>query len=82
MMFYFRFLHFDLEPSHGCWYDFLEVFDGNETSPSLGKFCGEGVKNIKSTGSELTLRYESNHRETWKGFAAYYYSTYGKWSRF
>lgn len=74
-----RFIHFDVVHTHGCWADYLMIYDGNDTSSNnyLGRFCGEGVKNIKSTSGDLVLKFGTDSMYTAKGFTAYYYNTYG-----
>lgn len=39
-----RFLTFELEPENDCTYDFVEIYDGDESSNHLyGRYCGNNV---------------------------------------
>ena len=50
---------FDIEYSQTCTWDYIEVFDGPDTtSSSMGRYCGKQAPYIvRSTGRSLTLSY-------------------------
>ncbi|GIY55955.1 tolloid-like protein 1 [Caerostris extrusa] len=65
-----HFQSFDLEPEQDCAYDYVQVFDGFETSPSLGKFCGNKIPpDMTSSGFRLLIRFQSDDSISGKGFA-------------
>jgi len=75
-----QFSAFDVEAGSGsvCDYDYLEIFDGpNTTAPSLGKFCNTtgspGL--ISSTGNSLTLKWHSDGGTINPGFRAVWQCT-------
>ncbi|XP_055944726.1 cubilin-like isoform X2 [Argiope bruennichi] len=72
-----KFSHFDLELNYKCWQDYLEIRDGLDTGPLIGKICGNSTTIIKSTGSLLTLKLHMSSPRTEKGFTAFYHTTYG-----
>ena len=53
-------------------YDFLEIYDGKDTSVNkIGKYGGETIPNdITSSGNQLYLHFESDSSGNYKGFAA------------
>lgn len=57
-----------------CTFDYLELFDGNDTmtSPSLGKFCGYKFTPISSTQRFLTLQFVTDYSIQLSGFKLYY----------
>ncbi|XP_054716859.1 tolloid-like protein 1 [Uloborus diversus] len=68
-----RFRGFDLEPEQDCAYDFVQVLDGFETSPALGKFCGSKIPpELTSSGFRLLIRFQSDDSISGKGFALDY----------
>ncbi|XP_052280124.1 tolloid-like protein 1 [Dreissena polymorpha] len=60
--------------SGGCWYDYLELFDGNTTrhSHSLGEFCGDSFAPISSTQRFLTLNFVTDSSSVYRGFELFY----------
>nr|BAD90725.1 mannose-binding lectin-associated serine protease 1 [Eptatretus burgeri] len=75
-----KFLHFDLEPSHLCEYDAIELLDGQHI---LGTFCGKydtdtervpGSQPILAPGNILTIKFRSDYsnEEDFTGFVALY----------
>lgn len=69
-----NFTEFNIEPGDAgyCNYDYLEIFDGpNTSSTSLGQFCNTNGNpgTITSTGSSITIRFHSDQGLTFSGFA-------------
>ncbi len=67
--------NFDVEAGSGsyCNYDYLEIFDGNDTTAtSLGKFCNTiGVPSVfTSSGTDFTVKFISDNATTKSGFVA------------
>ncbi|KAL8619132.1 hypothetical protein ACOMHN_019404 [Nucella lapillus] len=57
----------DIEPSAGCIYDALTIFDGadDRTSQFLGSFCGHSPPSpVQSSGPSLFLRFSSDSATT------------------
>lgn len=49
---------FEVEEEADCGYDYLELFDGHDTSAlRLGRFCGSGVCNLVIVAVSRTLGY-------------------------
>ena len=79
-----RNLNFQIEPSEGCEYDYVEVRDGgDESSPLLKKACGSQrpPNSIQSTGNQMFVKFHADdiEIEEWqgrKGFKAVYYRTH------
>lgn len=68
-----RFESFELEQEQDCAYDFVQVLDGFESSPSLGKFCGNKIPaELTSRGFRLLIRFQSDDTITGKGFSIGY----------
>ena len=63
-------MHFNLEPSPSCDYDWLEIRDGpSVNSDILSKFCGSTIPHqIASTGNSLTLIFHTDFDLTLSGF--------------
>ena len=60
-----------MESDNGCFFDALEVFDGNSTDANnrLAKLCGNQLPNpIVSTSHELLIRFRSDESVTKRGF--------------
>ena len=55
-----------------CPWDYVEIRDGGDvTSTKLGKFCGNTKPNdIKSTGNQLFVKFQSDNTGQYKGFSA------------
>ncbi|XP_031559878.1 tolloid-like protein 1 [Actinia tenebrosa] len=71
-----RFVAFDIEAHEQCDYDYLQLFNGPDTSsPSLGKFCGKTIpSDIKSNSSYLTLKFNSDTSINKPGFYITFFS--------
>lgn len=69
---------FELEKDKKCFYDYVQIFDGNSTKANvlLPRTCGTGGVNrtIKSTGTTMAVLFRSDSSENYKGFTA----TWGK----
>ena len=74
-----EFFDFQLEKSTSCQYDFVLVMDGPPSSPTaLGKFCGNGSKNlVDSVSNTMTVLFKSDTTKTKRGFQAYWYALPG-----
>ncbi|GFU30258.1 cubilin [Trichonephila clavipes] len=63
-----------------CWQDYVEILDGPEDGPSLGKICGTSHILVKSSGNILTVKlrmgFQTNPAYD-KGITATYRMTYG-----
>ncbi|GCC24748.1 hypothetical protein chiPu_0003150 [Chiloscyllium punctatum] len=68
---------FEVEVEADCGYDFIELFDGFDTTASrLGQFCGSGPpEEIYSTGNAILLHFHSDDTINKKGFHIRYTST-------
>ncbi|XP_021367069.1 uncharacterized protein LOC110459233 [Mizuhopecten yessoensis] len=64
----------DIEPSLGCWYDSLQIFDGsNSGEDSLGTFCGTSSDNtVTSSGREMYVVFQSDGSLQMRGFKLIY----------
>jgi len=70
-----NFISFDVEPGDNgtCNYDYLEIFNGTNTSaPSLGRFCNltGSPGTINSTGGSITILLHSDEGLNLAGFEA------------
>ena len=80
MFFQLRFTSFDIEPSHECVYDYVEIRDGiSSVSPIIGRYCG-GRSNkpprlIESSGPDIHVTFRSDISATFDGFYAEYASS-------
>ena len=67
---------FNLEPSHNCSSDYVEVFDGmGSDGPSLGRFCGNTLPPTVETTTNfghMFIRFVSNGVGQYPGFKASY----------
>ncbi|KAJ8980749.1 hypothetical protein NQ317_013754 [Molorchus minor] len=68
------FLTFDVEDEKDCAYDYVEIFNGMDSSgPSYGKFCGNKKPfDIISTHQALLIRFKSDGTIVTKGFSLVY----------
>ncbi|MBN3293694.1 TLL2 protein, partial [Polypterus senegalus] len=68
---------FEIEEESDCGYDFMEIYDGYDSSaPRLGRFCGSGPpEEIYSAGDSIMIRFHSDDTINKKGFHARYTST-------
>ncbi|KAJ7371369.1 hypothetical protein OS493_025831 [Desmophyllum pertusum] len=65
------FVDFEVEPSHNCEYDSLEVYNGQtqESANQVAKLCGNQLPDpIVSRGPQLFLRFHSDFSVGFKGF--------------
>ncbi|XP_077342423.1 adhesion G-protein coupled receptor G6 isoform X7 [Lithobates pipiens] len=64
------FLDFDIEEAQNCMYDYVSIYNGENTS----KFCGITAKGLtfNSTGNEMTIGFVSDFSIQKKGFKAIY----------
>ncbi|XP_053268342.1 cubilin [Pleuronectes platessa] len=74
-----KFNTFHLEASSSCRYDFLAVFDGQDTlSPLLGKFCGAVLPpNLRSSTNQLFIVFRTDASLNGIGWRATYSETLG-----
>ncbi|XP_029134023.2 cubilin [Labrus bergylta] len=73
-----NFTNFDLEGSPpSCSFDFVEIRDGGyETSPLIGKFCGDqGPPVLVSHSNRLWVKFRSDYIVTRSGFNAHWDGT-------
>lgn len=65
---------FDVEPSAGCNYDYLRIYNGNSIlSPLIGTYCGtDSPGTVISTAPDgsLTFKFHSDYSETYSGWEA------------
>ncbi|GFT16866.1 cubilin [Nephila pilipes] len=73
-----KFSYFDLEMDYRCFEEFLEIRDGLDNGPLIGKICGNSSILVKSTGNVLTLKLDTISLRPKKGFTAFYHMTYGR----
>eukprot|EP00794_Sanderia_malayensis_P003246 gene3246-3727_t len=70
----FTFVDLDIESHSRCVWDYVELRDGGSvSSPSLGRFCGSSLPNIRryvSSGSQLVIKLRSDTSITGRGFTA------------
>jgi hypothetical protein len=68
---FLQFAEFVVEPQASCDYDYLEVYDGDDLSNLIGKYCGttlpNSVQSTHSTGA-VTLVWSSDFSVTYSGF--------------
>ena len=74
-----RFPVFDIEPSTNCIYDYIAAYNGpSRTSPYMGRFCGSNPPTaITSSMNELTLVFNTDGSDSFRGFRATYTSAPG-----
>ncbi|XP_034427678.1 cubilin [Hippoglossus hippoglossus] len=74
-----KFNTFHLEASSSCRYDFVAVFDGQDTlSPLLGKFCGAVLPpNLRSSTNQLFIVFRTDASVNGIGWRATYSETLG-----
>uniref|UniRef100_A0A4W3GLI9 Metalloendopeptidase n=1 Tax=Callorhinchus milii TaxID=7868 RepID=A0A4W3GLI9_CALMI len=68
---------FEVEVEADCGYDFIELFDGFDTTASrLGRFCGSGPpEEIYSAGDAILIHFHTDDTINKKGFHIRYTST-------
>lgn len=65
---------FDLETDTSCDYDFLAVYDGRSNHANLiGKFCGNDVVEVVSSGRWLFVQFNSDDSDSNTGFHLTYH---------
>jgi len=70
---FLQFAEFVVESQATCDYDFLEIYDGDDLSNLVGKYCGSTLPNsIQSTHptGAVTLVWSSDYSITYSGFKA------------
>jgi hypothetical protein len=70
---FLQFVEFVVESQATCDYDFLEIYDGDDLSNLVGKYCGSTLPNsIQSTHptGAVTLVWSSDYSITYSGFKA------------
>ncbi|CAG2112441.1 unnamed protein product, partial [Medioppia subpectinata] len=69
------FLHFDVEGSIDCTYDYLEIRESNENGTNLGRYCGAILpETTTSKYNELWLKFGTDGSVSNHGFHANYSS--------
>ncbi|XP_021927790.1 cubilin [Zootermopsis nevadensis] len=73
------FLAFSLEPSSGCYFDYVAIRTGLDPSaPSVGRYCGNQLPSpYTSIGNELVIRFKSDWSASAEGFHIKYESICG-----
>ncbi|XP_015793831.1 dorsal-ventral patterning tolloid-like protein 1 [Tetranychus urticae] len=74
-----RFLTFEIEAENDCSYDYVEIFDGYDTSSRLiGRYCGNTLPpEVLSTNEYLLVRFHSDDTQHNKGFSIVYHGLDG-----
>ena len=69
-----NFIEIDIERDSLCQYDYVELFDGNEFSPKIGRYCNQNQNPgiIKSTSNSILVRFRSDASIGGKGFLLNY----------
>ncbi|XP_040403063.1 cubilin [Cygnus olor] len=70
-----RILEMDIENHHRCRYDKLKVYDGPTIySRPLATYCGADPASFASSGSSMTIQFQSDSSVTGKGFLLEWYA--------
>ncbi|XP_076455418.1 tolloid-like protein 2 [Babylonia areolata] len=69
-----NFTDFELESHWNCSYDYLEIRDGNETSPVIGRYCRSLPGPKRASGNQMTIRFHSDGSVIKRGFRATFIS--------
>ncbi|KAJ8376962.1 hypothetical protein SKAU_G00075420 [Synaphobranchus kaupii] len=74
-----KFNTFHLEASSSCRYDYVAVYDGQNTlAPLLGKFCGRAIPpSLKSSSNQLFIVFKTDSSVAALGWRATYSETLG-----
>ncbi|XP_028288640.1 cubilin [Parambassis ranga] len=74
-----KFNTFHLEASSSCRYDYVAVYDGQDTlAPLLGKFCGSVLPpNLRSSTDQLFIEFRTDASVSGIGWRAVYSETLG-----
>ncbi|KAL4224243.1 hypothetical protein ACF0H5_017696 [Mactra antiquata] len=64
----------DIEPSKGCIYDTLMLYDGhNAHAPLVGTYCGNKIPGaFESTTNHVYLKFTSDETNTFSGYTIFY----------
>ena len=66
-----QFLAFEIEPQSDCLFDYLNIYDGPNSSSSLigSKLCGQTIPDsVKSTGNTMHIHFHTDFSVTRSGF--------------
>lgn len=76
-----RFNTFHLEASSSCHYDYVAVYDGqNSFAPLLGKFCGDVLPpNLLSSTNHIFIVFRTDASVSGIGWRATYSETLGRY---
>uniref|UniRef100_A0A8C0FEB1 Cubilin n=1 Tax=Bubo bubo TaxID=30461 RepID=A0A8C0FEB1_BUBBB len=70
-----RILQMDIENHHACRYDKLKVYDGPSIhSRLIATYCGADSASFASSGSSMTIQFQSDVSVTGKGFLLEWYA--------
>ncbi|XP_037243046.1 cubilin isoform X5 [Falco rusticolus] len=70
-----RILEMDIEDHHRCRYDKLKVYDGPTIhSRTVATYCGTDPASFESSGSSMTIQFQSDPSVTGKGFLLEWYA--------
>ncbi|KAM4694269.1 scavenger receptor cysteine-rich domain-containing protein DMBT1-like [Discoglossus pictus] len=70
-----RFVHFDLEPAPGCFFDYVRIYDGLPGySSQLGNICGTGSYVFHSSSNIIGIEFQSDNGDQRSGFRAVFNS--------
>ncbi|XP_053714419.1 cubilin isoform X1 [Synchiropus splendidus] len=74
-----KFNTFDVEGSSSCYFDYVAVYDGQDTlAPLLGKFCGMAIPpKLRSSTNQLFLVFKTDSSGSGIGWRATYSETLG-----
>ncbi|KAI1888819.1 hypothetical protein AGOR_G00172680 [Albula goreensis] len=74
-----KFNTFHLEASSTCYYDYVAVYDGQDTlAPLMGKFCGREIPpTLKSSSNQLFIVFRTDSSVAAVGWRATYRETLG-----
>ncbi|XP_047455679.1 cubilin [Mugil cephalus] len=74
-----RFNTFHLEASSSCRYDYVAVYDGQDTlAPLLGRFCGTVLPpNLRSSSNQMFIVFRTDASVSGVGWRAIYHETLG-----
>lgn len=69
-----QFSVFDIESSHSCNFDHLELYEGSSSSdPLVRRMCGSNMPDpYESLGNQLLLRFRSDYSNSHQGFRVRY----------
>lgn len=75
----YRFNSFSLEASSTCRYDYVAVYDGENTlAPLMGKFCGQQLPpNLRSSSNQMFLEFVTDASVAAEGWRATFSETLG-----